>query len=62
MYIGREMEKAIPAEDRYKRNLIKIPTPDFITFYIEKEEYPLEQTLRLSDAFIEQTEYFKGLS
>lgn len=62
MYIGREMEKAIPAEDRYKRNLIKIPTPDFITLYIGKEEYPLEQTLRLSDAFIEQTEYFKGLS
>ncbi|MDY4692282.1 MAG: hypothetical protein SO401_01730 [Blautia sp.] len=56
MYFGREMEKAVPAKDRYKRNLIKIPTPDFITFYIGKEEYPLEQILRLSDAFVEQTE------
>lgn len=56
MYFGREMEKAIPTEDRYKKNLIRIPTPDFITFYIGKEEYPIEQTLRLSDAFIEQTE------
>ena len=56
MYFGREMEKAVPAEGRYKRNLIKIPTPDFITFYIGKEEYPLEQILRLSDAFVEQTE------
>ena len=56
MYFGREMEKAVPAEDRYKKNLIRIPTPEFITFYIGQEEYPLEQTLRLSDAFAEQTE------
>ena len=53
MYIGREMENMIPVEDRYKQNLVKIPTPDFVTFYIGKEDYPLEQTLRLSDAFAE---------
>lgn len=53
MYIGCE----IPVEDRYKKNLVKIPTPDFITFYIGKEDYPLEQTLRLSDAFAEPEEY-----
>ena len=53
MYIGREMEKIVPVKDRYKKNLIRIPTPDFITFYIGEEEHPLEQTLRLSDAFTE---------
>lgn len=56
MYFGREMEKLIPAEGRYKKNLIRIPTPDFITFYIGKDDYPLEQTLFLSDAFMDQTQ------
>ena len=54
MYFGREMETAVPAEDRYRKNLIRIPTPDFVTFYIGKENYPLEQILRLSDAYTEQ--------
>lgn len=53
MYFGREMEKLVSVEDQYKKNLIKIPTPDFITFYIGKEDYPQEQTLCLSDAFAE---------
>ena len=56
MYFGREMEKAVPPEDRYKKNRISIPTPEFLTFYIGKDEYPLEQTLRLSDAFCEKSE------
>ena len=56
MYIGREMERIVPVEDRYKKNLIRIPTPDFITFYIGKEDYPSEQILRLSDAFAEPEE------
>lgn len=56
MYFRREMEKLIPAEGRYKKNLIRIPTPDFITFYIGKDDYPLEQTLFLSDAFMDQTQ------
>lgn len=57
MYFGREIEMMVPAEDRYKKNLIKIPTPDFTTFYIGKDDYPLEQTLRLSDAFIEPQDH-----
>lgn len=59
MYIGREYEKLIPAEKRYLSTLIKIPTPEFITFYNGKKEEPDEQTLYLSDAFKEETNQLK---
>lgn len=52
MYIGREMELLVPVADRYKKKLIRIPTPEFFTFYIGSDEYPVETTLRLSDAFL----------
>ena len=54
LYIAREYEKVIPARSRYKTGLIKIPTPRFLVFYNGVRDQPLEQTLRLSDAFMEK--------
>lgn len=54
MYIGREYEKIVNPDNRYARKLIKIPTPDFITFYNGEEDLPVESVLGLSDAFIDR--------
>ena len=54
LYIARQYEVIIPPEDRYKKKLIKIPTPMFFTFYNGKEDQPAEKVFRLSDAFILQ--------
>ena len=57
MYIGREYEQIVDPDGRYKRNLIKIPAPEFVTFYNGVEEMPPETVLRLSDAFLAADEY-----
>lgn len=54
LYIAREYEKVIPVRSRYKTGLIKIPTPHFLVLYNGVQDQPLEQTLRLSDAFAEK--------
>ena len=54
MYIAREYEKIIPVKKRYQSNLISIPTPEFIVFYNGVQNYPVEETLRLSTAFTEK--------
>ncbi len=51
--IAREYEKVIPIRSRYKITLLKIPTPRFLVFYNGTRNQPLEQVLRLSDAFME---------
>ncbi len=51
MYIGREYEQIVDPDSRYKRNLVKIPTPEFVTFYNGEEKLPAETVLKLSDAF-----------
>ena len=38
---------------RYRTTQVKIPTPEFYTFYNGTEEFPLEKELRLSDAFLD---------
>ena len=55
-YIGRIFEKILEMRDRYARLLIKIPTPEFYVFYTGTENLPAIQELRLSDAFIQETE------
>lgn len=55
-YIGKEYEKIIPDKAVYQESLVKIPTPKFVVLYNGTKEYPLETTLKLSDAFIEQTD------
>ena len=54
MYIAREYEKIIPVKKRYQSKLIPIPTPEFIVFYNGVQNYPVEETLRLSTAFTEK--------
>lgn len=51
MYIAREYEKIVNPKDRYRKSLVKIPNPEFITFYNGEAECPQEEILKLSDAF-----------
>lgn len=53
-YVTRIYEEIIPVKQRYAEKVYKIPNPDFYVVYIGKKEQPLEQELRLSDAFYEK--------
>lgn len=53
MYLGRSYEKNILVKERYLRNKVRIPYPEFYVFYNGVEEYPVESELRLSDSFAE---------
>jgi len=57
MYIGRVYEKIIDREKLYQKNLVKIPTPEFIVLYNGKDKYPDYKELRLSDAFKEEYDF-----
>ncbi|MCL2443807.1 MAG: Rpn family recombination-promoting nuclease/putative transposase, partial [Treponema sp.] len=52
-YIGRVYEKIVKYDRRYKRNLEKIPKPEFIVLYNGNEKFPDQKVLRLSDAFMD---------
>ena len=52
LYVGRAYERLVHKKARYRMTLVKIPTPEFYTFYNGEKEQPLEQELTLSDAFI----------
>ena len=52
MYVGRAYEQLVDRKARYRTTLVKIPTPEFYTFYNGEKEQPLEQILSLSDAFM----------
>ena len=52
MYAGRAYEQVLDKSDRYRTQLVKIPTPEFYVFYNGKEDYPVQQELSLSDAFM----------
>ena len=58
LYIAGEYEQYFPTDIRYKKKAVQIPTPDFITFYNGKEEFPAEATMRLSDSYIEKDPVF----
>ncbi|MDR0516645.1 MAG: Rpn family recombination-promoting nuclease/putative transposase [Fibromonadaceae bacterium] len=51
IYISKVYEKIIDSDNIYKRDLIKIPMPEFIVLYNGVEKYPKEKTLKLSAAF-----------
>ncbi len=42
LYVGRAYEQLVEEEARYKTRLVKIPTPEFYTFYNGTKEFPLE--------------------
>ena len=56
MYAGRAYEQIVNKNARYRTRLVKIPTPEFYTFYNGTAEFPQEKELFLSDAFISPTD------
>ena len=57
-YVSRLYERLFESKEKYSRKLLRIPTPEFYVFYNGEESFPRDKTLKLSDAFIEQNEYF----
>ena len=55
MYAGRAYEQVLDKRDRYRTRLVKIPTPEFYMFYNGQQDYPAQQTLSLSDAFMNES-------
>ena len=55
-YVARLYEQIQEPKAKYYRTLQKIPTPEFYVFYNGVENYPERTTLKLSDAFIAQSE------
>ena len=53
-YVTRIYEGIVPVKQRYAEKVYKIPNPDFYVVYMGKKDQPLEQVLRLSDAFYEK--------
>ncbi len=53
-YVTRIYEEIVPVKERYAEKIYKLPNPDFYVVYVGKKEIPLEQELRLSDAFYEK--------
>lgn len=51
MYTGRAYEQMVPVRKRYKKEIIKLPKPEFYTFYNGKETMEKEKILKLSDAY-----------
>ena len=50
-YVTRIYERLFPLKNRYAERVCKIPNPDFYVVYVGKKVLPLQQELRLSDAF-----------
>ena len=50
-YVTRIYEGIVPVNQRYAEKVYRIPNPDFYVVYVGKKDQPLEQELRLSDAF-----------
>ena len=50
-YVTRIYEGIVPVRKRYAETVYKLPNPDFYVVYMGDKEQPLEQELRLSDAF-----------
>ena len=62
-YIARIYEKVVKTKNKFGKKLVKIPLPEFYVFYNGKEDFPLEKTLKLSDAFmLPEKEYSADLA
>lgn len=51
MYIGRAYEQLVPVKSRYKKKMVKLPAPEFYTFYNGVQPLEQEMELKLSDAY-----------
>ena len=56
LYIGRALEQIVPVRDRYRKKAVRLPTPEFYTFYTGKEPWSREKTLYLSDTYARKEE------
>ena len=56
LYIGRALEQIVPVRDRYRKRAVRLPTPEFYTFYNGKEPWSREKTLYLSDTYARKEE------
>ena len=55
-YVVRLYEQLYDSKEKYSRQLLKIPTPEFYVFYNGVEPLPQEYILKLSDAFLYKME------
>ena len=56
LYIGRALEQIVPVRDRYRKKAVRLPTPEFYTFYNGKEPWSREKILYLSDTYARKEE------
>ena len=56
LYIGRALEQIVPVRDRYRKKAVRLPTPEFYTFYNGKEPWAREKTQYLSDTYARKEE------
>lgn len=55
-YVAKELSLLVDSNMLYRKSLVRIPAPEFIVFYNGKERQPEKKYLRLSDAFIRESE------
>ena len=53
IYLGKVYDKLLKGNAIYKTKLVKLPRPEFIVLYNGKDDFPAEDTLKFSDAFID---------
>ena len=51
MYIARAYESIVSVRNRYKKGKVKLPKPEFFTFYNGEQEWAKEKILKLSDSY-----------
>ncbi len=56
LYAADQLQEMVKEEDLYKSTQVRIPTPEFVTFYNGKQKQPERQLLKLSDAFEKRVE------
>ena len=56
LYIGRTYEQLVPVRERYRKGVVKLPMPEFYTFYNGTEKLENESELKLSDAYLGRSE------
>ena len=54
MYIAKIYEQQLAPEIKFKRNIQKIPRPEFFVFYNGRDKQPAKQILSLREAFSEE--------
>lgn len=52
LYAGRVYEELVDDDAKYRTKLVKIPTPEFYVFYNGTKDFPVEEELALSEAFL----------